>query len=220
MPPSQLPQTVISTVLYQNAVAILSFTNPFSHKTSFNISMETTCDQFCLFLNKRSIFLESGVSLDIPVMFTPDSIEQCHAMISVTTTNTPEPLSWVYPVLGQPEVQPSPSLIPTLSTRAKERLQERLVVSLHNHQEDLSTVRLRPVTPGQRAISPVEEESLREKYSYRLVLVDTDSSEGKNELFQVSTALRLVREIISEDKVELVFDVVFLPPKPFRLETM
>ena len=203
MPPSQLPQTVISTVLYQNAVAILSFTNPFSHKTSFNISMETTCDQFCLFLNKRNIFLESGVSLDIPVMFTPDSIEQCHAMISA------EPLSWVYPVLGQPEVQPSPSLIPTLSTRAKERLQERLVVSLHNHQEDLSTVRLRPVTPGQRAISPVEEESLREKYSYRLVLVDTDSSEGKNELFQVSTALRLVREIISEDKVELVLMLSF-----------
>ena len=108
LPPSLLPQTVISTVLYHNAVGILSSTNPFTQNI-IQYCYKTTCDQFCLFLNKHNILLESGVSLDISVMFTLDSIEQCYAIISVTTTITPEPLSWVYPVLRQPEVQPSPS---------------------------------------------------------------------------------------------------------------
>lgn len=213
LPPSLLPPTIINSSMYQNAIAMLAFTNPLSIKANFTITMTSPTDQFCLFLKQtRNIMLESGVSLDIPIMYTPETVEQSRGHISVSTNDSTAPLSWVYPLLGQPEVLLTPSIVPLLTTKAKERIEERLVVVL----QDESTIAGRPITPLVTEKSSLLEDTNQDnKYSYKLVL-STEEDNNCDNLFNVSTAVRLIKEEIKINQVELVFDVVFLPPKPFR----
>lgn len=217
LPPSLLSPTVITVPLYQNSIAIISFTNPLSHSAYFDITMTTESDLFCLFLKQtKNILLKSGVSLDIPVMFAPDTVELSQAYVTITTDDITldEPLSWVYPVIGQPEILMSLTTISCVTVKAKERVEERMTVVLRQDTgRDLPPVDLRPVTPGSK-IDDTIVEKLQEKYLYKLVFTDSDLR--NMDLFQVSTAVKLIREQRHDQDLELVFDIVFLPPKPFR----
>ena len=143
-------------------------------------------------------------------MFSPDNVEMCSAQLSVTTSD--QSLSWNYPIIGQPEVILSSFPNLHLTAKAKERTQERLVIML---QQNDGSVALRPITPGGDAITDVENGDLRNKYSFGLFFTNQED----NELLQSSTGMRLIRERLLDQGVELVFDVVFLPQRPFRLAT-
>lgn len=218
LPPSSSSPTIINAPLYQNSIAILSFTNPLSHSAYFDVTMTTESDVFCLFLKQtKNIPLKPGVSLDMPVMFAPDTVELSQAYVTVTTDDIidlDEPLSWVYPVFGQPELLISLNTISCVTVKAKERVEERMTVVLSQDiGRSLSPADLRPVTPGSK-IDDTIVEKLQEKYLYKLVFTDSDLR--NMDLFQVSTGVKLIREQRHDQYLELVFDIVFLPPKPFR----
>ena len=123
-------------------------------------------------------------------------------------------LKWSYPIVGDPQlVAEVGKNTPRIVGRARERVEERVVVKLVTAiRGDLVSVR--PVTPGSPS-DEKEEKKLWEKYKYRLVYGGTDEEERR--MFERSTGVSLVREDIMEDNTTaLVFTVTFMPSKPFR----
>ena len=89
---------------------MLSFTNPFSHSLHYSIHLDMEKDLFCLLVKHPwDVYLQSGVTLDLPVMFAPDNMELCLASLVLTTTIGDEDLSWHYPIHGVPETLVTPT---------------------------------------------------------------------------------------------------------------
>ena len=105
--PSPQAPTTISSKLQSNSMAIITFTNPLSHSASFDINLNKQNDVFCLFLKQsKDVIVESGVSLDIPIMFAPDSMRMTYTELIISTDEVMEsddPITWIYPVHGLPE---------------------------------------------------------------------------------------------------------------------
>jgi hypothetical protein len=208
LPPSPLPLTVISSTLNENSITMLSFTNPLSQPTNFDISLAADSDNFCIFLKQsHNICLHPNVSLDIPVMYGPDAVRMSRAEISVTARGTSdESLTWVYPILGQPEIIASSGF--DFAVRAKERKEEKLVVQLEQDNGGSYTSGSMMLSDGSS--DDITDNNIKDKYTYQLV------SSGDNEgILQLSTGLKLIKEKVFDQMVELEFGLVFLPPKPF-----
>ena len=133
---------------------------------------------------------------------------------TVVTVSTDDELKWSYPIVGDPQlVAEVGKNTPRIVGRARERVEERVVVKLVTcaHGEVVS---VRPVTPGSAGSGDEEETKLWEKYKYRLVCGGTEEEEKR--LFERSTGVRLVREYTEDNTTVLVFSVTFMPSKPFR----
>ena len=105
---------------------------------------------FCLLLKRaKSIPLEPGASLDIPISFAPDTMHLYEATVTVTihredptdtwggdypsmmSTRMVNDLHWIYPVRGIPESLPiKESQAPCIECKARSRVEERVEVSL------------------------------------------------------------------------------------------
>ena len=114
---------------------------------------------FCLLLKRaKSIPLEPGATLDIPISFAPDTMQMYEATVTVTihkedpedswkgdypsmmSTRMVNDLHWIFPVRGIPESYPiKASQAPCVECKARSRVEERLEVTLTG---------LAPNTPG------------------------------------------------------------------------
>ena len=215
--PSSMDPITINANLSSNAVHIIRFTNPLDIPTHFSVSLQgRDTDHFCLLMKRtHAILLHPGVSLDVPVTFAPESMHRHEVTVTLTAEETKESaaattLSWRYPVIGQPELRPfSPSSAPRLACCAKERLEQRLQVSLVGSTSNMAAL-VRPMTPGSTTNSSMGE--IEKSYAYKLVCSDAAFSS----LVGHSTGIRLLRTTLKEDVVTLLFSIVFVPPKAFR----
>lgn len=122
-------------------------------------------------------------------------------------------LVWRYPVIGEPEFRPiSPESAPTITCRAKERMEERLEVVLVGCKMSKAAT-FRPVTPNTTAGEPTASSSKSDSYLYQLVCSDGEYSA----LISNCVGIKLIRKITDEEgPIKLVFGIVFVPPKAFR----
>ena len=226
LPPTAMDPTTITASLSSNTVHILTFINPLDTPSYYSVSLQgADLEHFCLLMKRtQAILLHPGVSLDIPVMFAPESMYR-HQVTVVVSTETRDSdqstlqtpaLSWQYPFIGQPELKPfTPTSAPKLSCCAKERLEQRLEVSLLTSTSS-QVAHLRPLTPGSKPRTPESQEpEEKETYNYKLVCDDRRYSP----LVEQSTGIKLLRKIVKEDDpcaATLVFSIVFVPPKAFR----
>lgn len=133
----------INAAINSNTVHIINFTNPFDIPTHFSVHLRgEDLDHFCLLMKRsNSILLHPGVSLDIPVMFAPEVVQEHQITVAVVADlsrsqdkllgENRQVLCWKYPIVGQPEIRPfTPSSAPKFSCCAKERLERTLEVSL------------------------------------------------------------------------------------------
>lgn len=104
---------------------------------------------FCLLLKRaKSILLEPGATLDIPISFAPDTMQLHEATVTVTvhrdtedtwdgnypgmmSTRMVNDLHWIYPVRGIPESHPiKDSQAPCIECKARSRVEERVEITL------------------------------------------------------------------------------------------
>lgn len=105
---------------------------------------------FCLLLKRaKSIQLEPGATLDIPISFAPDTMQLYEATVTVTirkedpndawdgnypslmSTRMVNDLHWIYPIRGIPESLPiKESQAPCIECKARSRVEERVEVTL------------------------------------------------------------------------------------------
>ena len=242
LPPSVQPLTIIVSPVKHSSMAMLSFTNPFSCGVHYSIHLDTEKDLFCLLVkHPRDVYLQSGVSLDLPVMFAPDNMELCSASLILTTTVKDGDLSWHYPIHGVPEMVVTPTsphskapeavVTPTLShpnvpevVVTPSSLYSKVIQVVGRAKERLEQ-RIEVVINlanesgcGLRHISSTgsspSDSPLMEKYGYKLV--STGGNGGG--LFDSSVGIHLVKEMCMDEMQEIVlmFDIVFYPSKPFK----
>lgn len=216
-----MERTIIKAPLSGNAVANLTFTNHLQYSSHFAVTLANNdADLYCLLLKRsRHIFLNHGVSLDIPILFAPDNMVTSETTVVVKAENV-EDLKWNFPVKGEPQiVMLARRDMPQVTSLARERVEEQVVVRLTpGVVHDAVTVR--PVTPGNEEDSAavvrrgdINAERLWEKYKYCLVC----ESKGKEhqKLFDCSTGVKLAREDVEDNCTTLTFLVTFMPLKPF-----
>ncbi len=206
-----MDHTTVSASLNSNTMCVINFNNPLDTPAHFSVTLHgDDCEHFCLLLKRTSgIVLQPGVSLDVPVMFAPESMHKHEITVVIKTEVNGTILSWRYPVIGQPELRPfSASGAPKLSCSAKERLEQRLEVSLVDSTASQAE-HIRPATPGSGNCLTGDD-----GYSYQL----TCSEKSYASLVERSTGVKLLGRKSEKEKdvVVLAFNVVFVPPKAFR----
>ena len=215
--PSVMPVVNATSALTCSTVTILSFANPLDHAEHFNIEMHgKDVEHFCLLLKQTSrILLNPGIMLDIPISFSPEVMKrhECHLTISVDSTS--QPLKWHYPIIGQPHLRPfSVTSGPLLQCRAKERLEQRLEVSLVG-LDNSTAAKLRPVTPTTTNSTLVTQDAHDdETYTYRLSCNDPEFGF----LVEQYLGIRLIRKSIDPETNNpiLLFHIIFVPSKVIR----
>ena len=212
--PSPQDPTTISSQLDGNSMAIITFTNPLSHTASFDIRLETQQNLFCLFLKQsKGVVLQSGVSLDIPVMFAPETMKMSYTELIVSINEGADPLIWLYPIHGLPVKLVHSHHHDDGSTcikgRAKERVERTINVPLVVLKSEFDT-------KFDDSLDDEEELTLREKYMFDLV-PNQDSYKDDHKPLKEFIGLQLVSdEVDSSEEVKLTFSVVFLPSKPLK----
>ena len=153
----------INTAINSNTVHIVNFTNPLDLPTHFSVHLRgEDLDHFCLLMKRSSsILLQPGVSLDIPVMFAPEAVQEHQITVVVIaefgrsqdnlSAGNRQALCWKYPIIGQPEIRPfTPSSAPKFSCCAKERLERTLEVCLAGSLTSSgATIRVPPSSTGK-----------------------------------------------------------------------
>ena len=210
--PSPQDPTTISSQLDGNSMAIITFTNPLSHTASFDVCLQTQHNLFCLFLKQsKGVVLQSGVSLDIPVMFAPEMMKMSYTEIIVSTNEGADPLVWLYPIHGLPVklVHPHHDNVMYIKGRAKERVERTIDVPLVVLKSEFDT-------KLDDSLEDEEELTLREKYMFDLV-PNQDGYKDNRKPLKEFIGLQLVSEQVdSSGEVKLTFSVVFLPSKPLK----
>ena len=218
--PSPQAPTTISSKLQSNSMAIITFTNPLSHTASFNINLNMQHDLFCLFLKQvKGVILESGVSLDIPVMFAPDSMRMSYAELTISTDEIVEsdtPVTWVYPVHGLPETvvaatnSSTSGGITIIKGRAKERVEQKIEARFKILKNDYS------VSEMDDSFEDFHT-PLRERYVFDIVAID---SKDHYESLKEFVGLQLIDELQDDEtgEMNLTFNTVFLPSKPLKYD--
>ena len=220
--PTVMPVVNATSALTCSTVTILSFPNPLDHAEHFNIEMHgKDVEHFCLLLKQTTgILLNPGVALDIPISFSPEVMKrhECHLTVSVDTTS--QPLKWRYPIIGQPHLKPfSAGSGPLLRCRAKERLEQRLEVSLVGSANSMA-VKLRPVTPTKSTMTTTMntdsliQDAQDETYTYHLSCNDTEFGF----LVEQCLGIRLIRKSVDPETNNpmLLFHIIFVPSKVIR----
>ena len=205
-----------TSALTCSTVTILSFGNPLDHAEHFNIEMHgKDVEHFCLLLKQTTrILLNPGTMLDIPISFSPEVMKkhECHLTISVDSTS--QPLKWYYPIIGQPQLRPfSATSGPLLQCRAKERLEQRLEVSLVGSENSMAA-KLRPITPTTSISDQLTQEAHDETYTYRLTCNDPEFGF----LVEQYLGIRLIQKSLDPETNNpiLLFHIIFVPSKVIR----
>lgn len=210
-----MPVVNATSALTCSTVTILSFANPLDHAEHFNIEMHgKDVEHFCLLLKQTTrILLSPGIMLDIPISFSPEVMKrhECHLTISVDSTS--QPLKWHYPIIGQPHLRPfSATSGPLLQCRAKERLEQRLEVSLVGLEN--TTAKLRPVTPATTSDLVTQDTHDDDTYTYQLSCNDPEFGF----LVEQYLGIRLIRKSLDPETNNpvLLFHIIFVPSKIIR----
>ncbi len=214
--PSPQAPTTISSKLQSNSMAIITFTNPLSHSASFDINLNKQNDVFCLFLKQsKDVIVESGVSLDIPIMFAPDSMRMTYTELIISTDEVMEsddPITWIYPVHGLPETLVGAGTDTAISSgimvikgQAKERVEQEIETCLRILKNDYEL---------DDSLDDLDM-TIRERYVYDIVAIDNQEHCDSLKEF---VGLQLVDEVQQDDNggMKLTFNIVFLPSKPFK----
>lgn len=130
----------ITAGLQSSSMHVINFTNPLDIATHISVSLKgRDVEQFCLLMkHTNSILLHPGMSLDIPIMFVPE-LMRSHVATVIVADEKDCALQWCYPLIGQPELRTSsPNSLLNVTCRAKERLEQKLVVSLINSLDKCS----------------------------------------------------------------------------------
>lgn len=202
---------------------------------------------FCLLLKRaKSILLEPGASLDIPISFAPDSMQLHEATVTVTvhrdtvdtwdgnypsvmSTRMVNDLHWIYPVRGIPESHPiKDSQAPCIECKARSRVEERVEVTLTGLAPNTGGSgfgRYPSVTPinllGRHMPGEMEYGvdylNVPEEFRYELIYEDAECQSCLERSLGVSL-LRKIKNQVS-GVVILVFNFVFSPFKPFSHKT-
>jgi len=215
-----MPVVNAASALTCSTVTILSFANPLDYAEHFNIKLHgKDVGHFCCLLKQTSeILLNPGVALDVPISFSPEIMKthECHLTISVDSNS--QPLKWHYPIIGQPQLRPfSASSGPLLQCRAKERLEQRLEISLVG-SENSKAAKLRPVTPAKSTATISSDQFIQdghdETYTYRLCCNDPEFGF----LVEQYLGIRLVQKSIDPETNNpiLLFHIIFVPSKVIR----
>lgn len=215
-----MPVVNAASALTSSTVTILSFTNPLDHTEHFNIEMHgKDVEHFCLLLKQTTrISLKSGVVLDIPISFSPEIMKRHECHLTILVDSTSQPLKWHYPIIGQPHLRPfSANSGPLLRCRAKERLEQRLEVSLVG-SENSKAAKLRPVTPTKSTIGTANTDVMQdvhdETYTYRLCCNDSEFGF----LVEQYLGIRLIQRSLDPETNNpiLLFHIIFVPSKVIR----
>ena len=218
-----MPVVNAVSALTCSTVTILSFPNPLDHAEHFNIELNgKDLEHFCLLLKQTTgILLNPGVTLDVPISFSPEVMKthECHLTISVDSTT--QLLKWHYPIIGQPHLRPfSANSGPLLQCRAKERLEQRLEVSLVG-SENSKAAKLRPITPIKSNPTAVttntdqlSQDAHDEAYTYRLCCNDPEFGF----LVEQYLGIRLIQKSLDPETNNpiLLFHIIFVPSKVIR----
>lgn len=223
--PNVMPVLKASSALTCSTVTILSFTNPLDYTEHFSVDMHgKDVEHFCLLLKKTTgISLNAGVAVDIPISFSPEVMKRHEAHLTISVDSIEQPLKWLYPIIGTPHLRPfSASSGPTLQCRAKERLEQRLEVSLVGC-ESKRAARLRPVTPSKYSRSSAaantentSDQDIISDNSFTYQLCCDDSEYGF--LVEQYLGIRMISKSIDPETSNpfLLFHVIFAPSKMIR----
>lgn len=215
-----MPVVDAVSALTCSAVTILSFANPLDHAEYFNVEMGgKDVEHFCLLLKQTTrISLNPGITLDIPISFSPEVMKRHECRLTISVDSTSQPLKWHYPIIGQPHLRPfSATSGPLLQCRAKERLEQRLEISLVG-SENSRAVKLRPVTPAPKSTTintdTLIQDANDETYTYRLSCKDTEFGF----LVEQYLGIRLIRKSLDPETNNpiLLFHIIFVPSKVIR----
>ena len=91
--PSTMDTTTIQASLNTNNTHVITFTNALDIATHFKVALKDTqsSEHFCLLMKRtRGILLQPGVSLDMPVMFAPETMHTHKTTITVSCSITEE----------------------------------------------------------------------------------------------------------------------------------
>ena len=223
--PSPQNPTTITSQLHSNAMAVVTFTNPLSQEASFDINLKAQHDLFCLFLKQlRGVILQAGVSLDIPVMFAPDTMKMSYAELIISADEGLEgntPFEWVYPIHGLPEKLVKCSVKDCgmiIKGRAKERTENTVEVNLNVLKNEFDGSRNNNMDDDSLEELDL---TLREKYVFDFV-PDQDIYKEQQRSLKEFIGLQLVSEHSAArvatgcEDVKLMFRIVFLPPKSLK----
>jgi len=223
--PSVMPVLKASSALTCSTVTILSFTNPLDCAEHFSVDIHgKDVEHFCVLLKQMTgILLNAGVALDIPISFSPETMKRHEAHLTISVDSTNQPLKWLYPIIGTPHLRPfSAGSGPTLQCRAKERLEQRLEVSLVG-SESRRAATLRPVTPGKNSQTNAAARTddifdhdivNDESFTYHLCCDDTEYGF----LVEQYLGIRLIQKSIDTETNNpvLMFHIIFAPSKMIR----
>lgn len=215
---------------------------------SMRLDSQPKASVFCLLLKRaKSIPLEPGASLDIPISFAPDTMQLYEATVTVTihredptdtwsgdypsmmSTRMVNDLHWIYPVRGIPESLPiKESQAPCIECKARSRVEERVEVSLTGlapNSVGAGIGRYPSVTPisllGRRMPGELEYGvdylNVPEEFRYELVYEDAESQSCLERSLGVSLMRKMKNQV--SGVVILVFNFVFSPFKPFSHKT-
>lgn len=161
LPPTPMEPIPISAKLSSSSMHVINFTNPLEVPTRFSFTLkgDDINHFFLLIKHPQSMCLQPKTSIDIPVMFSPESMYKHQVTVVITAENHNIPTSvdataqhllcWEYPILGYPEFRPyTHSVAPEICCCMKERIEKNLKVVLVNSTSKYAAT-LHPVTAGE-----------------------------------------------------------------------
>lgn len=163
VPPTAMEPITLYANLNSSCMHVINFTNPLDVPTKISIYLKgDDADHFLLLLkNLQFIQLQPRASIDVPVMFSPESMykhqvtaiiraENSHSNFDTTEKDShPSFLCWEYPVIGQPQLRPySEEVAPRIRCCVKEKIRYKLRVNLvHCLSRDAASIH--PVTTAE-----------------------------------------------------------------------
>ncbi|XP_029458968.1 cilia- and flagella-associated protein 47 [Rhinatrema bivittatum] len=217
------------------------------HLSASDLRQSTIKDSsFCVPLKEtQGIPLSPKEKLDIPVMFSPDTMKLFEAVVvvhmvkengenweynsledianelqsvSITETGEISGIRWLYPIHGIPEVTPVKPEPAVVSCRARSRAEERIEVLLTGS------------VPGQSCVRPSRSKSLGDGIQDEVQVtegfatteeflyeIQYESAKVKSQM-ECSVAINLVKKDRDPQSgiVTLIFNIIFLPVKPMK----
>lgn len=173
--PGPQPQVSLTTLVGQVAASEVTFTNPFSESVLVDISLTSDAASAASLTLQRShleaVPLGPFASLSLPLCFTPQTLDICHAELRLTVSSSydAQPLVFVYPVEAAAEVDNHGSTI-RLKCKARTRLVETLQLQLSGLSllSGTETFRVVVATPSgaQESTHPVHASLVRTALQY------------------------------------------------------
>ncbi|XP_057307230.1 cilia and flagella-associated protein 47-like isoform X2 [Hydractinia symbiolongicarpus] len=244
---------VIHAVLGENKTTIVNFHNPFEHDIvvdvqlqelplcSLSSKIENEAGVYTLLLKvSNNLILPPRQVLDIPISYSPNTMQKCDAVCTVTARQfyleeagrapiaETGDVQWKYDIQGIPlSVPVKISHAPVFECRARERLEEKLEISFAGLDLNVSKTTnaalmksLKPMRLLGQSIGP-QSSDLDEDYTnisevFKCELQYDDKESESDISRSVALQLRRKRRHQLTGVVTLVFEVILSPSRTFN----